>query len=45
MLASIILLDQNSNANNVEIMVFESFVGPPLRRRLGGGVDDMVRNV
>ena len=46
MSTSIILLDQNFNANDVDIMVFEPSVilkrPPPPRRSLGGGIDDMV---
>ena len=38
------LLDQNSNANNVDIMVFEpSLLFPPCRSL--GGIDDMVQNL
>ena len=47
MSTSIILLDQNTNANNVDIMVFEpSLLFPPAAVFffLGGGVDDTVRN-
>ena len=40
MSTSIILLDQNSNANDVDIMVFDPSVLLP---RLGGGIDDMVQ--
>ena len=41
---SIMLLDQNSNANDVEIMVFEtSVLFPPPVFFLGGGIDDMVQ--
>ena len=40
----IILLDQNFNANYVDIMVFEaSVLSPPAAVGGGGGVDDMVR--
>ena len=46
MSTSIILLDQNFNANYVEIMVFEpSFLFPPHQPQFGGGVDDMVPQV
>ena len=43
MSTSIILLDQNTNANNVDIMVFEpSLLFPPAAVWGGGGIDDMV---
>ena len=43
MSTSIILLDQNFSANDVDIMVFEpSVLFPPHRRSLGG-IDDMVQ--
>ena len=44
MSTSIILLDQNTNANNVDIMVFEpSLLFPPAAVwGGGGGIDDMV---
>ena len=39
---SIILLDQNLNANDVDIMVFEPSVLSPPPPQLGG-IDDMVQ--
>ena len=43
MSTSIILLDQNFSANDVDIMVFEpSVLLPPPQFGGGGGVDDMV---
>ena len=44
MSTSIILLDQNSDANNADIMVLEPSVlfPPPAAVWWGGGVDDMV---
>ena len=39
---SVILLDQNSNANDVGIMVFVPCVLFPPYRVWGGGEDDMV---
>ena len=40
---SIILLDQNFNANSVDIMVFEpSVLFPPAE--VGGGIHDTVQN-
>ena len=40
MSTSIVLLDQNFNANDVDIMVFETYpLFPP-----AAGIDDMVRN-
>ena len=44
MSTSIVLLDYYSNANDVDIMVFEPCVLFPTRRSWGGGIDDMVRN-
>ena len=45
MSTSTILLDQNSNANNVDIMVFEpSLLFPSCRSLGGGGIDDMVQH-
>ena len=42
---SVILLDQNSNGNDVGIMVFVPCVlFPPYRVWGGGGEDDMVPN-
>ena len=46
MSTSIILLDQNSDAKNVDIMVFEpSLLFPPAAVFFlgGGGIDDMVQ--
>ena len=43
MSTSIILLDQNTNVNNVDIMVFEPSLLIPPCRSLGGGIDDMVQ--
>ena len=44
MSTSIILLDQNFNANDVDLMVFEPSVLSPPRRSLGlGEIDDMVQ--
>ena len=43
MSTSIILLDQNFNANDVDIMVFEPCVLFPSAAVWGGGIDDMVR--
>ena len=47
MSTSIIILDQNFNANYVDIMVFEpSVLFPPPRRSLGGGeIEHMVRQI
>ena len=42
MSTSIILLDQNFNANDVDIMAFEPSVLFPLAAVWGGGIDDMV---
>ena len=42
MSTSIILLDQNFNANDVDIMVFEPCVLFSPRLSWGGGIDDMV---
>ena len=42
MSTSIILLDQNSNANDVDIMVFEPRVLFAPAAVWGGGIDDMV---
>ena len=44
MSTSILLLDQNFNANNVDIMVFEPSVLPPPLAVVGGGVDDVGQN-
>ena len=44
MSTSIMVLDQNSNANNVDIMVFEpSVLFPPAAVFFWGGIDDMVQ--
>ena len=42
---SIMLLDQNSNANDVDIMVFETSVLFPPPVFWGGGIYDMVPRV
>ena len=41
MSTSIILLDQNSNSNDVDIMVFQPCVVFPPCRRLGGGMVEL----
>ena len=43
MSTSIVLLDQNFNANDVDIMVFKPCVLFPPCGRLGGGIEHMVR--
>ena len=44
MSTSIILLDENFNAHDVDIIVFEPSVLSPAAVWGGGGIDDMVRN-
>ena len=44
MSTSVVSLELNSNANDVDIMVFELCVLFPLPPRGGGEIDDMVRN-
>ena len=43
MSTSIILLDQNFNANDVDIMAFEPSVLSPPPAAVWGGIDDMVQ--
>ena len=44
MSTSIIILDQNFNANYVDIMVFEPSVLFPSPPQFGGGIEHMVQN-